>query len=134
MNQININVNNQTEFDHVQMNGQAIYDRNKTSISKDESKEVVTFMFTPDEHQQGCVQPFRGSGTGQQMSDGSFEFVLTPRKRSESTLILKLPHGRLSETKDGAIQLTLKVFNSENADIRKIFIEEAKLASLAVVD
>ena len=102
-----INVNNQqvngqqvnNGNQHVQLGGMAFYDESKC------------FLFAPDEHGvREKVQGFRSQGVAQQLSDGTFDFVIKPRVRSQSVLIRKLAHGRVSKTKDGAIQLTLKVF------------------------
>ena len=76
----------------------------------DESK---CFLFAPNEHGGGeKVQGFR----------------------SQSVLIRKLAHGRVSKTKDGAIQLTLKVFCDEGINIGSTLVKEAEEAAEAVVD
>ena len=99
------NVNKQQ---HVQLGGMAFYDESKC------------FLFAPNEHGGGeKVQGFRSQGVAQQLSDGTFDFVVKPRIRSQSELIRKLAHGRLSKTKDGAIQLTLKVFCDEGINYRQ---------------
>ena len=97
-------VNNGSQ--HVQLGGMAFYDESKC------------FLFAPNEHGGGeKVLGFRSQGVAQQLSDGTFDFVVKPRIRSQSELIRKLAHGRLSKTKDGAIQLTLKVFCDEGINI-----------------
>ncbi len=110
------NQNNISQCDHVQLGGQAYYDEKKF------------FMFTPDDPVVGQVQKFRGLGMGQQMADGTFDFVRKPQRKPKSTLIKKLAHGRLSATIDGAIQLTLKVFKSEGLNIEETITKEAKEA------
>ena len=80
------------------------------------------------------VQGFRSQGVAQQLSDGTFDFVVKPRIRSQSELIRKLAHGRVSKTKDGAIQLTLKVFCDEGINIGSTLVKEAEEAAEAVVD
>ena len=103
---------NNIEF-HVQLGGQAFYDQNKF------------FMFCPNDPVAGQVGKFRGLGIGQQMADGTFDFVRKPWKKPKSTLIKKLAHGRLSATIDGAIQLTLKVYKTEGLSIKETIINEA---------
>ena len=76
----------------------------------DESK---CFLFAPNEH-------------------GGGEKVLG--FRSQSVLIRKLAHGRLSKTKDGAIQLTLKVFCDEGINIGSTLVKEAEEAADALVE
>ena len=113
------NAENQTNIsncDHVQLGGQAYYDEKKF------------FMFSPHEPVPGQVQRFRGMGMAQQMSDGTFDFVRKPQLKPKSTLIKKLAHGRLSDTFDGAVQLTLKVFRTEGLNIRETIIKEAREA------
>ena len=110
------NQNNISNCDHVQLGGQAYYDEKKF------------FMFTPDDPVVGQVQKFRGLGMAQQMADGTFDFVRKPQLKPKSTLIRKLAHGRLSDTFDGAVQLTLKVFRTEGLNIRETIIKEAREA------
>ena len=107
---------------HVQQDGMAHYD------GQDK------FLFTPDNPVGGIVTPFRGTGVAQLLSDGTFDFVRRPRLRAQSQLIRKLAHGRLSKTKDGAIQLTLKVFQDEGINISQAIHEETELARQALVD
>lgn len=114
-------VNNGSQ--HVQLGGMAFYDESKC------------FLFAPNEHGAGeKVQGFRSQGVAQQLSDGTFDFVVKPRIRSQSELIRKLAHGRVSKTKDGAIQLTLKVFCDEGINIGNALVKEAEEAADAVVD
>ena len=110
------NQTNISNCDHVQLGGQAYYDEKKF------------FMFTPDDPVVGQVQKFRGLGMAQQMADGTFDFVRKPQLKPKSTLIKKLAHGRLSDTFDGAVQLTLKVFRTEGLNIRETIIKEAREA------
>lgn len=114
-------VNNGSQ--HVQLGGMAFYDESKC------------FLFAPNEHGGGeKVQGFRSQGVAQQLSDGTFDFVVKPRVRSQSVLIRKLAHGRLSKTKDGAIQLTLKVFCDEEINIGSTLVKEAEEAADALVE
>ena len=114
------NVNKQQ---HVQLGGMAFYDESKC------------FLFAPNEHGGGeKVQGFRSQGVAQQLSDGTFDFVVKPRVRSQAELIRKLAHGRLSKTKDGAIQLTLKVFCDEGINIGSTLVKEAEEAADALVE
>ena len=114
-------VNNGSQ--HVQLGGMAFYDESKC------------FLFAPNEHGGGeKVQGFRSQGVAQQLTDGTFDFVVKPRVRSQSELIRKLAHGRLSKTKDGAIQLTLKVFCDEGINIGSTLVKEAEEAADALVE
>ena len=106
---------------HVQLGGMAFYDESKC------------FMFSPDEPVPDVVQRMRRMhGVAQQMTDGTFDFVAQPRVKAQSTLIKKLAHGRVSLTKDNAIQLTLKVMRNENINISETIAAEAADAADAI--
>ena len=106
---------------HVQLGGMAFYDDSRC------------FMFSPDEPVPDVVQRMRRMhGVAQQMTDGTFDFGAQPRTKSQSTLIKKLAHGRVSLTKDNAIQLTLKVMRNENINIAETIAAEAADAADAI--
>ena len=109
-------------IEHFQLAGQGIYDDGKY------------FRFEPEDGDFSVVKPFKGNGSIQLLSDGTLDVVRTIRKKSLSTLIKKLPHGRLSKTFDGAIQLTIKVFLNEKAKISNIMLAETVQASSAYAD
>ena len=109
-------------IEHIQLAGQGIYDEGKY------------FRFEPEDSDFGVVKPFKGNGSIQLLSDGTLDVVRIIRKRSLSTLIKKLPHGRLSKTFDGAIQLTIKVFLNEKTKINNILLAETAQASSAYAD
>lgn len=106
---------------HTQLSGMASYDESKY------------FLFSPDEPVAGMLPRFRCQGIAQQMSDGTFDFVAKPKIKAQSQLIKKLAHGRVSKTKDGAIQLTLKVYCDEGENIAEAIYREARIASEAIV-
>ena len=107
---------------HVQLGGVAYYD------------DKQYFLFSPDSVNQGVVEAFRRHGVAQQMQDGTFDFVAVSKPKSQSELIKKLAHGRVSKTKDGAIQLTLKVFCHEGINIAQTLAVEAAEGADAVLD
>ena len=109
-------------IEHIQLTGQGIFDDGKY------------FRFEPEDSDFGVVKPFKGNGSIQLLSDGTLDVVRTIRKKSLSTLIKKLPHGRLSKTMDGAIQLTIKVFLNEKTKINNILLAETAQASSAYAD
>ena len=115
--QVNIN-----DCQHVQLGGMAYYD------------DKQYFLFSPDSVNQGVVEAFRRHGVAQQMQDGTFDFVAVSKPKSQSELIKKLAHGRLSKTKDGAIQLTLKVFCHERINIAQTLAVESAEGADALVD
>ena len=91
------------------------------------------FTFSPDDPRPGSLRSTRQRGVAQRMSDGTFDFEAQPRRRAQSTLIRKLPHGRLSQTKDDAIQLTLKFYRRECINISGSLADEATEACIAIV-
>ena len=121
---INNTTNNQFNgCNHVQMGGMAHYDERRY------------FMFAPDYCVPNAVLRVRRMcGVAQQMTDGTFEFVSQPKLRAQSKLIKKLAHGRLSLTKDKAIQLTLKVMANENINIAETIAAEAAEGANALID
>ena len=92
------------------------------------------FSFCPNNQMFGCATKYKKRGTGLQMSDGTFTFVEFRKKQARSRLLKKLAHGRLSRTIDNAIQLTLKIYDSENVDFGNAIVEEALSAADAVRD
>ena len=120
----NSTTNNQlNSCQHVQLGGIAFYDESKY------------FLFSPDEPVPDVVQRMRRMhGVAQQMTDGTFDFVAQPRVKSQSKLIRKLAHGRVSKTKDGAIQLTLKITANENINIAQAIAVESAEATDAIVE
>ena len=117
----NLQVNN-NGCQHVQLGGIAYYD------------DKQYFLFSPDSVNQGVVEAFRRHGVAQQMQDGTFDFVAVSKPKSQSELIKKLAHGRVSKTKDGAVQLTLKVFCHEGINIARTLAVEAEEGAEAVLD
>ena len=113
---------NNNDCQHVQLGGMAYYD------------DKQYFLFSPDSVNQGVVEAFRRHGVAQQMQDGTFDFVAVSKPKSQSELIKKLAHGRVSKTKDGAVQLTLKVFCHEGINIARTLAVEAEEGAEAVVD
>ena len=108
---------------HVQLGGMAHYDERRY------------FMFAPDDPVPNMVQQVRRMcGVAQQMTDGTFDFVPKPHVKAQSKLIKKLAHGRISLTKDKAIQLTLKVMANENINIAETIAAEAAEGANALID
>nr|WP_295400142.1 hypothetical protein [uncultured Prevotella sp.] len=125
-NKVQNNVQNQqvnnNGCQHVQLGGIAYYD------------DKQYFLFSPDSVNQGVVEAFRRHGVAQQMQDGTFDFIAVSKPKSQSELIKKLAHGRVSKTKDGAIQLTLKVFFHEGLNIARTLAVESAEGVDALVD
>ena len=107
---------------HIQMDGQLSVDNNSN------------VLFSPDNPAPGKTTAFRCHGVAQMLSNGTFDFSRKPRLRAQSELIRKLAHGRVSKTKDGAIQLTIKVYQDEGVNISQTIAQDALIATKAVVE
>ena len=97
------------------------------AVSTDESNRVTIIQFMPDDEQKPVLeQSFQSNGQMQMLRNGAFDYVANkPRTKACSQLIRKAAHGRLSATKDEAIQLTLKVFRREGLDVNETMTREA---------
>ena len=96
----------------IQLGGIALYDNRKY------------FTFSPDMRVPFTAPVYRHRGVAQQMSDGSFHFVAENPRPKRTRLIKKLAHGRLTETPEGVVRLTLSAARSEGLDLRNAFIGE----------
>lgn len=95
-------------------------------VTRDENQRVKFIQFMPDDEFTPVLeQSSKTSGQLQLLRNAAFDYVANkPRVRSNSLLIRKARHGRLSGTRDHAFQLTLKVFADEGIDWQRAFVEE----------
>lgn len=105
----------------VQVSGQVAF-------AKDENENEYV-QFIPDNTEELMLTGWRLEGVAQRLKNGAFDFIARKRKRSDAILIKKVSHGRLSLTKDGFYQLTLKIALTENVDMKKVFRMEVKEAT-----
>ncbi len=68
------------------------------AVSKSET-EMDYVQVMPENPCAGMVEPFHGTGYGQMLSNGTFDFIRRPRKRRKA--VLKLPHSSVSYGQDG---------------------------------
>ena len=96
-------------------------------VSRDQNNRVSFVSFLPDDELAQVIE--RGSLTNGQlqlMRNAAFDYVPNkPRVRANSTLLRKAAHGRISATRDGAFQLTLKIFKREGLDVKETMLREA---------
>lgn len=99
----------------------------QAAISTDETNRVSNVQFMPDDEQAPVLeQSSLSNGQMQILRNGAFDYIANkPRIRACSQLIRKAAHGRLSATKDEAIQLTLKVFKREGLNVTETMKREA---------
>ena len=84
----------------------------QVAVSKTENgTNYVQVM--PDNPIVGQVEAFRGLGYGQMLSTGTFEFTRHKRVRSQAVTLLKLPHSKVSQCKDGTHRFTFIVKDEE---------------------
>ena len=106
-----------TTSQHTQLSGTGVFDNNKY------------FTFNPDAQVNGVVPGFRRRGHGQQLPNGTFSFVADePSHRSQATMIKQLLHGKLSLTKNGLYQLTLRFDPREKVNYSVVVLNEASEA------
>ena len=106
----------------VQVSGQVAF-------AKDENENEYV-QFIPHNTEGVMLTSWRREGVVHRLKNGAFDFIARKRKRSDSILIKKVDHGRLSLTKDGFYQLTLKVPLTENKrNLKFIFRKEAREAT-----
>lgn len=95
------------------------------AVTIDDQGKVICLQFLPDDQDCQVVEGGQASGMAQLMRNASFDFVVNPkRQRANATLIRKAAHGRISATRDQAVQLTLKVFRREGLDIKSTLRSE----------
>ena len=112
-----------TSNQHTQLSGTGVFDNNKY------------FTFNPDAQVNGVVHGFRKRGHGQQLPNGTFSFVADePSHRSQATMIKQLLHGKLSLTKNGLYQLTLRFDPREKVNYSVVVLNEAAEATEAIKD
>ena len=112
-----------TTSQHTQLSGVGVFDNNQY------------FTFNPDAQVNGVVHGFRKRGHGQQLPNGTFSFVADePSHRSQATMIKKLLHGKVSLTKNGLYQLTLRFDPREKVNYSVVMLNEASEATEAIKD
>ena len=84
----------------------------QVAISKTETG-MNYVQVLPDNPIVGQVEAFRGLGYGQMLSTGMFEFTRHKRVRSQAVTLLKLPHSKVSQCKDGTHRFTFIVKDEE---------------------
>ena len=110
-----------TSSQHTQLSGTGVFDNNQY------------FTFNPDAQVNGVVQGFSKRGHGQQLPNGTFSFVADETShRSQATMIKKLLHGKVSLTKNGLYQLTLRFDPREKVNYSVAILNEAGEATEAL--
>ena len=92
-----------------------------------DNNRVSNIQFSPDDEFTPVLeQSSVSNGQLQLLRNAAFDYVARKApQRANSTLLRKAAHGRISATRDGAYQLTLKVFKREGLDVKETFAREA---------
>ena len=97
------------------------------AVSKSENGlDYVQVM--PENPRTGLVNAFHGTGYGQMLSNGSFDFVHKPRKRRKP--VLKLAHSSVSYGDDGFDRFTFTLPSEQRDEFYLLLSSEAIEAGL----
>ena len=99
------------------------------AVSKSES-EMDYVQVIPDNPRVGLVTPFHGTGYGQMLSNGSFDFIRKPRKRRKP--VLKLPHSSVTYGADGYDRFVYVLPSEQRGEFGHLLRDEAAMAGLWV--
>ena len=95
------------------------------SVFTEGDNQQPYIQFCPEKTEGKVVRHVRGEARVNVLSSGAYDVSFRKRIRSAAKVLKKLPHGSLSETKDGAVQLTIKIFNPYYQDVPRIIVNEA---------
>ncbi|MBO4718946.1 MAG: hypothetical protein J5658_03630 [Prevotella sp.] len=102
--------------------------KGKTVFTEGDNQQPY-IQFCPEKKEGKVVKTMRGEAWVSVLSSGAYDVAFRKRVRSNANVLKKLPHGSLSETKDGAVQLTIKIFNPYYQDVPQILVDEATEAA-----
>lgn len=95
------------------------------AVSKSET-EMDYVQVMPENPCAGMVEPFHGTGYGQMLSNGAFDFIRKPRKRRKPEL--KLPHSSVSYGNDGYDRYVFVLSSEQRAEFAYLLHKEATKA------
>ena len=99
------------------------------AVSRSESgMDYVQVM--PDNPRVGLTEPFHGTGYGQMLSNGSFDFIR--RRRVRRKPVLKLPHSSVSYGQDGYDRFVFVLPSEQRREFGGLLHDEAALAGFFV--
>ena len=99
------------------------------TVFTDGDNQQPYIQFCPEKTEGKVVKTMRGEAWVSVLSSGAYDVAFRKCVRSNANVLKKLPHGSLSETKDGAVQLTIKIFNPYYQDVPQILVDEATEAA-----
>ena len=99
------------------------------AVSKSETgMDYVQVM--PDNPRVGLVTPFHGTGYGQMLNNGSFDFIR--RRRIRRKPVLKLPHSSVSFGQDGYDRFVFVLPSEQRREFCGLLRDEAVKAGFYV--
>ena len=99
------------------------------AVSKSESG-MDYVQVIPDDPRVGLVTPFHGTGYGQMLSNGSFDFIR--RRRIRRKPVLKLPHSSVSYGQDGYDRFVFVLPSEQRREFGCLLRDEAAKAGFYV--
>ena len=84
----------------------------------------------PENPSKGLVEPFRGMGYGQLLSNGSFDFIRRHKRRRKP--VLKLAHSSVSFGADSFDRFTFTLPSEQRAEFSRLLLDEATEAGKAL--
>ena len=99
------------------------------AVSKSES-EMDYVQVIPEDPRVGLVTPFHGTGYGQMLSNGSFDFIR--RRRIRRKPVLKLPHSSVSYGQDGYDRFVFVLPSEQRREFGCLLRDEAAKAGFYV--
>ena len=102
-----------------------------TAAFSESEKKGKSIGFTPKASGNKMLRGFSGDARVTTAPNGQFIVKIRKRDYSNAHVIKRMNHGCLTNTKDDAVLLTIKIFHPEENDVPRILINEAWEAAMA---
>ena len=102
-----------------------------TAAFSDSEKKGKSIGFTPKASGNKMLRGFNGNAYVVTAPDGRFIVKIRKRNWRDTNVIKRMNHGCLTNTKDDAVLLTIKIFHPEENDVPRILINESWEAAKA---
>ena len=102
-----------------------------TAAFSESENKGKSIGFTPKASGNKMLKGFNGNAYVVTAPDGRFIVKIRKRNWRDTDVIKRMNHGCLTNTKDDAVLLTIKIFHPEENDVPRILINEAWEAATA---
>ena len=102
-----------------------------TAAFSESEKKGKSIGFTPKTSGNKLLHGFSGNAYVIAAPNGQFIVKIRKRNWRLSDVIKRMNHGCLTNTKDDAVLLTIKIFHPEENDVPRILVNEAWEAAMA---